>query len=296
MRHIHIFIILLIMNTLHAQDSLLLWPDGAPGAKGTTANDMPRMYVYLAPDITTEAPAMLICPGGAYAGLAMNHEGHQAAAWCNKLGMHAFVLAYRVNNNDFTGYGYPAQLQDAERAMRIIRSNAAQWKIHKDKIGVMGFSAGGHLASTLATHYSIGNPEATDQIERLSARPDFVVLVYPVISMKDGITHKHSRKMLAANDKPTEEFILHLSNELCVNSLTPPTILIHASDDKGVLPENSILFYKALLEHNIAAELHIYKNGGHGFGFRITDPVLSTWPDRVRDWMVASEILQTVDN
>jgi acetyl esterase/lipase len=265
----------------------LLWPNGAPGAAGNEDRDKPSLSIYLPPADKANGAAVVICPGGAYAFLAVGHEGHDVAQWLNSLGVAAFMLKYRVAPR----YHYPAPLLDAQRAVRTVRSRAAEWQVDPKRIGILGFSAGGHLASSAATHFDEGKKEADDPVDRVSCRPDFAVLVYPVISFTTPYTHGGSKNnFLGPNPEPglAERF----SNELAVTPQTPPTFLIHASGDTGVPAENSVLFYLALRKAKVPAEMHIYEKGGHGFGLAPKDPVLSTWPERCAAWMKGRGLLE----
>lgn len=243
-----------------------LWPGGAPGAAGSEEADRPSLTLYLAPD--PNGAAVLVCPGGGYVNLAMDHEGRQIAAWFNSFGVSAFVLKYRLAPR----YRHPAMLDDARRAITIIRARAREWKVSPDRVGVMGFSAGGHLASTLSTHFQEGE------------RPDFAILCYPVISFTTRYTHSGSMRALLGGD-PDPALVWDLSNELKVTSQTPPTFLFHTNADTGVPPENSILYYLALRSAGVPAEMHIYQEGRHGVGLAPSDPVLATWPARLKDWL-----------
>jgi acetyl esterase/lipase len=265
----------------------LLWPHGAPLAKGDSENDKPNVTVYPATAEKRSVAAVVVCPGGGYGALAMDHEGKQVAEWLNSLGVTAFVLKYRHRN---TGYGHPAPMLDAQRAMRFARANADKFHIESNKIGILGFSAGGHLASTVGTHFDDGRRDADDPIDRESCRPDFMVLVYPVISFTSEFTHGGSKKNLLG-DQPDERLVENLSNEKQVNERTPPTFLMHTNEDRGVPAENSVLFYLALRKAKIPAELHIYEKGPHGVGLAPKDPVLSTWAKRCEDWMRGREII-----
>lgn len=263
-----------------APEPILLWPDGAPGALGSEDADHPTIRYYPAPRTNRTGAAIVVCPGGGYGILASDHEGQQVARWLNSIGVSAAVLKYRLGPM----YRHPAPLHDAQRAIRFVRSHAAEWKIAPNRIGVMGFSAGGHLASTASTHFDDGSPDAVDPIERESCRPDFSVLCYPVISFTAPFAHRGSvRNLLGENPDPQ---LLHaLSNETQVNADTPPTFLFHTAEDTGVSAQNSLAYYQALLEHKIPAELHVYQNGPHGVGLAAGDPVLSTWPGRLADWL-----------
>lgn len=250
----------------------LLWPNGAPGALGTEDPDKPTLTSYLAPN--PNGAAVLVCPGGGYAHLSMEKEGSDIAKWFNSFGVSAFVLKYRLGPR----YHHPAELDDARRGISMIRTRARELGVDPNKIGVMGFSAGGHLASSLSTHFQEGE------------RPDFAVLVYPVISFTTRYTHSGSMFNLLGNPPdPTE--VWNLSSELQVTSQTPPTFLFHTSGDTTVPAENSILYYMALRSAGVPAELHIYQNGPHGVGLAQKDPALSSWPGRLRDWMIVRGLI-----
>jgi acetyl esterase/lipase len=258
----------------------LLWPDGAPGALGTADIDKPTLTPYLVPEGRGTGTAVVVCPGGGYAHLASDHEGVQVAQWLNSLGVSAFVLQYRLGPR----YHHPIELGDAQRAIRTVRAKAAEYRVLPDRVGIMGFSAGGHLASTLATHFDPGAPDSRDPIDRVSSRPDFAVLVYPVITLTEPYTHHGSRDNLLGPD-PDPKLVSSLSNELQVTAATPPTFLYHTSTDTVVPPENSVLFYLALRKAGVPAEMHIYAQGPHGVGLGATDEALSSWPARLADWL-----------
>jgi acetyl esterase/lipase len=260
-----------------------LWPAGAPGARGGEDGDRPSLTIYLPPKQKATGTAVVICPGGGYGHLAMDHEGHQVAQWLNSLGVAGFILKYRHRNSG-AGYGHPAPLQDAQRALSMVRSRAKQWNINPDRIGILGFSAGGHLASTAGTHFHKGRDDAKDPIDRISCRPDFMILVYPVISLIEWCAHSGSRRNLLG-DNPDEKLVENLSNERQVTSETPPTFLVHTDEDNGVPAENSIYFYLALRKAAVPAEMHIYRKGPHGFGLGQKHGPVSSWPERCADWM-----------
>ena len=285
-RLLHTLALLVLLSPvlLPAQEELLLYPQGAPGAIGQEPKDKPSLFIYLADVDKATGAAVMICPGGGYGHLAMEKEGTKIAQWYNSLGVHAFVLKYRLGNPEGTEYQHPAMLNDARRGLRIIRSGAQKWGIDPDRIGVMGFSAGGHLASTLGTHFDDGRPEAEDPVERVSCLPNFMVLAYPVISLNTKYVHAGSRRNLLGATPRTED-VDFLSNETQVKPLTPPAFLFHTDADTAVPAENSVRFYLALREAGIPAELHIYEKGRHGVGFAPDDPVLSTWKDRLADWL-----------
>jgi acetyl esterase/lipase len=259
---------------------VLLWPNGAPDAVGQEDKDKPTLTVFLPPPEKATGTAVVICPGGGYGFLAVDHEGKQIADWLNSIGVAGFMLEYRIAPR----YHHPAPLQDAQRAIRTARARARQWHIDPQRIGIWGFSAGGHLASTAGTHFDNGKADGDDPIERASSRPDFLILSYPVITMELPYTHMGSRNNLIGKD-PDPELVANLSNDKQVTAKTPPTFLFHTNADDGVLPENSVLFYLALRKAKVPAELHIYEKGPHGVGLAPKDPVLSTWKDRLQAWM-----------
>jgi acetyl esterase/lipase len=267
---------------------ILLWEKGAPGAKGEEDKDKPKLFAYPAPEASAVGTAIVICPGGGYGHLAMDHEGSQVATWLNSLGVTAFVLDYRHAGK---GYQHPAPLDDVRRALRYVRTNADKWKLDPARIGVLGFSAGGHLASTAGTQFEEANKNADDKIDRASSRPDFMVLCYPVISMTAEYTHKGSRKNLLG-DNPDPELAKKMSSELQVTSNTPPTFIFQTDKDTGVPAENAVSFYLALRKAKVPAELHIYQNGPHGVGLAPTDPVLTTWKERLADWLKVRGLLK----
>lgn len=261
---------------------LPLWPDGAPGALGTNQNDIPTLTVYLPkPELATGA-AIVICPGGGYAGLA-SHEGVDYALWLNEQGIAGFVLKYRLGTS---GYHHPSMVQDAARAVRLVRSKAAEWNLDKARVGIMGSSAGGHLASTLMTHFDAGNTNATDVVEQESSRPDLGILCYPVITMGQ-LTHGGSKNNLLG-EKPSQELVWELSNELQVTPQTPRCFIWHTFDDTIVPVENSLQFADALRKANVPFDLHIYQHGNHGMGLggKYSDPAsLHPWTADCRYWL-----------
>lgn len=274
--------------TLLAQgpEPVLLWPDGAPGAVGEEDADRPSLRIYPAPAENRTGCAVVICPGGGYGALAFDHEGHQVAQWFNTIGVTGIVVKYRLGPR----YRHPAPLQDASRAIRYVRAHAAELQIDPQRVGIMGFSAGGHLASTVSTHFDAGDQNSADPIARQSSRPDFAVLCYPVISMKSSFGHRGSlRNLLGEN--PAPELVESLSNETQVTAQTPPTFIFHTGEDKGVPVMNAIVYYQALVEHNVAAELHVYQRGPHGVGLAPGNPVLSTWKERLADWLKSNNLL-----
>jgi len=223
---------------------------------------------------------MIVCPGGGYVNLSMDKEGDQIARWLNSIGVTAFVLKYRLGPK----YRHPIELGDAQRAIRIVRHKAAAYRVQPDLIGIMGFSAGGHLASTAGTHFETVNGNAADPIDQASSRPDFLVLVYPVISFTTPYVHRGSLRALLG-DGADPKLVESLSNELQVTAQTPPTFLFHTSADTTVPPENSVLFYMALRKAGVPAEMHVYERGPHGVGLAQTDEALSSWPSRLAAWL-----------
>jgi acetyl esterase/lipase len=256
-----------------------LWPDGAPGAVGSEETDKPTLAAYPAPQGRGVGTAVIVCPGGGYVNLSMDKEGDQIARWLNSLGVTAFVLKYRLGPK----YHHPIELSDAQRAIRTVRAKAAEYRVLADRIGIMGFSAGGHLASTAGTHFDGGTADAPDPIDRQSSRPDFLILCYPVISFTN-YAHQGSRRYLLG-DNPDPKLVENLSNELQVTAQTPPTFLFHTNTDTTVPPENSAMFYMALRKAGVPAELHIYERGPHGVGLAQTDEALASWPSRLADWL-----------
>jgi len=244
----------------------------------------PSIEVFLPAKANANGKAVLICPGGGYEGLAYDWEGTDIAKLLNSKGIAGIVLKYRLPDPESFMNHSTIPLQDAQRAMRIIHYHAKEWNIEEDKIGVMGFSAGGHLASTLGTHFTKKTTLQPDATDLLNARPDFMILIYPVISMDKSITHEGSRNALLGVN-PSQKLINDYSNELHVKENTPPTFLLHATDDDDVPVENSIKFYKALKEKKITVEMHVYPNGGHGFSLALNNKHLNTWPQRLFDWL-----------
>lgn len=244
----------------------------------------PAIEVRLPARGNATGQAIVVCPGGAYGGLAYDWEGTDIAGWLNSRGIAAIVLKYRLPvDGDVAHQKWPAPLLDAQRAIRLTRANAKEWGISPARVGIMGFSAGGHLASTAGTHFDAGNAGAADPVDRLSSRPDFMILVYPVITMMEG-THGGSRLNLLG-EKPADELVRRYSNELQVTAETPPTFLIHAGDDDAVPVKNSLLFYDALLVHHVPAELHVYPKGGHGFSLAIGQGHLQDWTHLCGRWL-----------
>ncbi len=259
-------------------ETILLWPDGAPGALGQEDGDRPTLTIYRARQ--PSGASVVVAPGGGYGALASNHEGRQVANLLNAAGVTAFVLRYRLGPR----YHHPIELGDAQRAIRLVRARAQEFGLASDRIGMMGFSAGGHLTATAGTHFDAGTADASDPIDRVSCRPDFLILAYPVISFDPAIAHGGSvRNLLGENPDP--RLIEDLSNDLRVTPQTPPTFLFHTNADTGVVAENSVRFYLALRRNKVPAELHIFENGPHGVGLALGDPALSEWPGLLTNWL-----------
>ena len=294
------FALSLLGATASAQEiTIPLWPAGhVPNYQKTTEKEIwdtadvvrvsyvqtPTMTVFFPAKKSATGQAVIICPGGGYVRLSYNWEGEDVAKFLNAKGITAIVLKYRLPNSKSNVTPHLSPLADAKRAIRIVRANAAKWGINQNRVGIMGFSAGGHLAATLATHFDNGNTASKDSIEQQSSRPDFAVLMYPVISMSKPIMHVGSRNNLIG-EKPDSSLAKFYSNELQVTKQTPPTFLVHATDDKTVPVENSLLMYQALKDNGVPVEMHIYPTGGHGFGLAVGKGYLETWADRLVDWM-----------
>jgi acetyl esterase/lipase len=281
--------------------SINLWPGGVPGfilnqdytEKETVVEGLstryekvtsPTIMPYLPSGDKATGAAVLICPGGGYSGLAFNHEGHAIARWLNENGIAGIILKYRLPSDLIMKDKSVGPLQDVQEALRTIRRNAAKWNIDPQKIGVMGFSAGGHLASTLSTHFGEKVYEPKDNT---SARPDFSILIYPVITMDSSFTHAGSRRNLIGQN-PSPEQILRFSNEKQINEKTPPAFIVHSADDKTVPVTNSIRYYEGLVKFGIPSELHIFQKGGHGYGLAVNRETQSAWPELCIRWLKAS--------
>ncbi|WP_248930122.1 alpha/beta hydrolase [Paenibacillus hamazuiensis] len=257
-------------------EEILLWSDGTPYAQGTGKEDIPYIVPFPV-ESANPAPAVIVCPGGGY-GRKAEHEGEPVARWLNSLGIAAFVLQYRV-----APYRHPVPLGDAKRAIRLVRSTAARWNIDPQRVGILGFSAGGHLASSAGLHYDLGNPEADDAVERESSRPDLMVLCYPVITFGE-FTHAGSKSNLLGPE-PDEELVKLLSGEHQVTAETPPAFLWHTADDASVPVENSLQLAMALSRHKVPHELHVYESGRHGLGLAGDHPEAHTWTTLCANWL-----------
>ncbi len=272
---------------LQEPQTLPLWQGRAPGAVGDAAEDVPTLTIYMPPNTAGPLTAVIVAPGGGYRTLSMNKEGRIPATYLNSLGIAAFVLKYRLGPK----YHHPIELGDMQRAIRTVRSRAGEWHIAPDRIGVMGFSAGGHLASTASTQFDRGNPAAADAIDRVSSRPDFAILGYPVITLSEAWTHQGSRTNLLG-ESADAGLVRRLSTDTQVTSETPPTFLFHTNADTAVPVENSVYYFLALRKAGVPAEMHIFKDGPHGVGMPMNDTALSEWPTVLANWMRASGFLR----
>jgi acetyl esterase/lipase len=264
----------------------LLWPKGAPGALGDTDKDKPTLTTYLPPAGKATGTAVVVCPGGGYRALALDHEGKQIADWLTARGIAAFVVEYRLGPR----YRYPAALHDAQRAVRTVRSRAKELGLDPKRVGIWGFSAGGHLASTAATKHDPGKPDDADSIERESCRPDFAILCYPVITLEKPYAHWGSRVALLG-DHPDEKLVQSLCNHKQVTKTTPPVFLFHTREDRTVPVENSELFRDACKKAGVSVKLVVLDKGPHGVGLGGRDPVLSKWPLQLEDWLREHKLL-----
>ena len=272
---------------LQEPQTFMLWPNGAPGAQGTEDRDKPAITVYMPSNTTGPMTAVIIAPGGSYRALAANLEGRAPANYLNALGVAAFVLRYRLGPQ----YHHPIELGDAQRAIRTVRARAAEWHIAPDRIGMMGFSAGGHLASSASTHFDAGNADAADPIDRVSSRPDFAILGYPVISLIEPWTHQGSKTNLLG-DAPDPALARSLSSETQVTASTPPTFIYQTNADTTTPAENAVSYYLALRKAGVQGELHIFRDGRHGSGLGMTDPALSEWPKLLANWLRVSGLIK----
>ena len=281
--------VLLVASTLQPQPApppikdgqvITLWDGAAPGALGTEDADVPTITVFLPRTMTASTPAVIVCPGGGYQNLAANHEGRQVANFLNSLGVAAFVLKYRLGPR----YHHPVELGDAQRAIRMVRARASEWRLDPARIGILGFSAGGHLAMTASTWFDPGEGKSADPIDRASSRPDFAVLGYPVISMTAGWTHAGSRRNLLG-DPPDYDLAKKLSGENAVVKDTPPTFIFQTNEDTAVPAENALYYFLALRKAGVPAEIHVFEKGGHGVGLANDNPSLSPWSTLLANWL-----------
>ncbi len=268
-------------SSADAPETIKLWPGGAPGAMGDKPEDTPSLEIFK-PTEKANGAAMVVCPGGGYGALAKDHEGKQIAQFYNSLGVTAYVLYYRLGTH---GYHHPIELNDAKRALRWVRTNADKFGIDPKRIGITGFSAGGHLAASAATLFDEGDKNATDPIERASSRPDVCVLGYPVITLIGGPEHRGSRNNLLGPEKDNDELATKLSAQNNVTPRTPTTFIFQTDADTTVPAENAVFFYLALRKNKVPAEMHIYQSGPHGVGLKLSDPVLGTWSQHLAAWL-----------
>jgi acetyl esterase/lipase len=299
-----VLISLLTVSGFSQTLTLKLWPDGIPGSKTdpsyvekitTTDGRITRCEKVVTPDLTVFLPApekangaaVLICPGGGYGVLAFDHEGNAIAKWLNDNGIAGIMLKYRLPSDQIMIDKSIGPLQDAQEAMRVIRRNAVSWKINPDRVGVIGFSAGGHLASTLSTHYA---EKVYDVKDNTSARPNFSLLIYPVVSFDTVITHRGTRNNLIGLN-PDIKQVQRFSNELQITADTPPAFLVHSADDKAVPVMNSIGYFRGLQKNNIPVELHIFQKGGHGYGLSPNGGTESSWPGLCIKWLKAMGLI-----
>lgn len=282
------------------QHRIPVWPDGPPNSNGITVPEeqfdgvrirnvsVPEMFVYLPEASLNTGAAVVICPGGGYQVLAMDHEGHDMARWLADNGIAGIVLKYRLPNGH---HEIPAT--DARQAIRTVRANAAEWGIDIHKVGVAGSSAGGHLAATVGTRFDSGNFDSEEGPGAMSSRPDFLLLLYPVISLKEEWVHAGSRRSLLGDGNLNYELVAFYSNELHATAETPPTFLVLADNDGTVVPHHSVMFYMALKSHGVPAEMHIFQEGGHGFGMRKNSLPSDDWPNLFLQWMIARKIVES---
>lgn len=279
-------LLIIAMTALHAQEKIYLYPASEKVTNDGFEKDKepPFLRYFKANADSAHHGAILICPGGGYSHLADQHEGVDVAQFYNQYGFDAFVLNYRLNDFNQAGHRYPDQYRDVTTALRIIKMRAGEWKIDPERIGIIGFSAGGHLASMCATIHQPAIKKAKDPLQRWSTRPAFAILIYPVITLSGAPAHNGSREMLLGKN-PDNSLVDSLSTQNRVDEHTPPTFLVYSTDDNVVPPENGVLFYQALRKHRIPASLHIYDHGGHGYGMAPKDKVLNTWPWLSVKWL-----------
>jgi len=275
------------MSNRKESQRVVLWADDARlPSSGAKESDAPYLTVHIPQLHGGNLASVIICPGGGYGFLASDYEGSECAEWLNTLGVAAFVLYYRIAPR----YHHPAPLMDVQRALRYIRHNSDKWGLDPNRIGLWGFSAGGHLASTAATHFDLGKESSDDPIDLVSCRPDFLILGYPVVTLLEPYTHLGSRVNLLG-DSPDADMVEYLSSETQVTADTPPTFLLHTDADQAVPSENSVMFYLALRKAGVPAELHIFRDGPHGIGLASDNPVLGKWTGLLEGWLRSSGII-----
>lgn len=283
-----LLVLIILSSKVYGQEFISLWEN--PPMEIEYEEQTPGLYLYPAKNENNSGAAVVICPGGGYSMLAIDHEGHDVAKWLNSIGISAFVLTYRTGKWDEGGYRHPAPMLDAQRAMRWVRYYALEYKIKKDKIGILGFSAGGHLASTVGTHFTTPQEFVNDEIDNLSCRPDFMILLYPVISFTKPHTHEGSKRFLLG-ENPDTDLVNSLSNELMITKETPPTFLAHTTEDKAVPVQNSIDFYEGLQGYGIKSSLYVASTGRHGLGLGGDEEEFSKWPILCEAWLNELAIL-----
>ena len=269
-----------------------LWPNLPPGTTHRGPGDQPQLIVTQAESKSPTA-GIVILPGGGYGGHAMGHEGQDIAQWMKSMGISSVICDYRLRGkgNAGKGYGHPSPMLDAQRAIQTMRARAQEWNLDPQRIGVIGFSAGGHLCSTVSTHFAEPDPDSEDPIQRVSSRPDFSILCYPVIALGKPHTHKGSQRNLLG-DHASDELIKELSNELQVSDRTPPTFLFHTGEDTAVPVQNSLDYYQACVRHGVPAELHVFPKGRHGLGLAAKQDGASQWPDLCKNWLRSIGMVQ----
>ena len=284
---------------LPTPEAMPLWPEGVPGLRSDLPPEVssnggsvgvvttPTLTPFVLPAAEHPRAAVVVCPGGGYSHLSMEKEGYAIARWLNSMGISAFVLKYRLKE-----YGYPAPIRDGLQAIRLVRSRADEWHIDPHRIGVIGFSAGGHVAASVATLFDAPESHFETPLSKVDARPDFAMLIYPVITMTAPLAHKGSLTSLLG-PSPAPELLEQLSLETRVTDKTPPTFLVHSSIDPTVPVQNSVQFYLALRKAGVPAEMHIYETGPHGFGLLPGHGPTSDWPKRAEEWLTARKIIST---
>jgi len=305
MKTLQLIIILFIIPYFalaQTPENMKLWPDKAPYSNGNTSPEKvtssgsitniceAQLIIYHPEQGKANGSVVIICPGGGYSGEAIVKEGHNVAKWFNSFGVTGIILKYRLPVAAGITEKDKAPLSDAQRAIRYVRSKAAEWGLKSNQIGIMGFSAGGNLAVNAGTHYDDGNAQSSDPVEQLSCRPDFMLLIYPVVTMEANLTNKGTCQNLLGNN-PDPEKVRFYSGEQNVTATTPPTFLVHASDDGTVKVENSINMYLAIQKRGIPVEMHIFEKGGHGFGLDKCTGTALSWPERCKSWMEQRKLL-----
>jgi acetyl esterase/lipase len=296
---ISLFCALLVAGSVNAQDLVIdLWPDGPPSENGLSGPEVdegnnrvsnisvPKLYVYLAEKEVNTGAAVILCPGGGYRREAMSHEGYEVGEWLKHKGITGIVLKYRLPNGH-----HEIPLQDANRAVRMVRYHAGEWGVDPAKVGIGGASAGGHLASTAGTLFDEGDPAAGDPVERFSSRPGFLLLLYPIIYLEEGKVSPHMERLFFGGES-SWDIVRRYSSELNVSERTPPTFMVHANNDPTVSTAHTLAFYGALKSHGIPAEVHIFQEGGHGFGITPQGLPSDHWPDLFYNWLKSAKIVE----